>query len=125
MAVLGSVGNSRALEVARAVVADVPGRSASVRVGSARLSVVGIDGVGNPRAASRTVDLAPPDAATAAARSGPVGFIYSIPAANSPNRRPESVTRKQVKGEGRWPMPGLTRVAGVDSRPGSEASKRR
>jgi hypothetical protein len=24
-----------------------------------------------------------------------------------------------------WRMPGLTRVAGVDSRPGSEASKRR
>jgi transposase len=67
----GSVGDSRLLEVARAVVACVRGRSPSVRAGGAPLSVAGVEGVGDPGAAGRTLDLAPPAAASAAARRGP------------------------------------------------------
>src|SRR4029453_11948758 len=67
----GSVGDSRLLEVARAVVACVRGRSPSVRAGGAPLSVAGVEGVGDPGAAARPLDLAPPAAASAAARRGP------------------------------------------------------
>jgi hypothetical protein len=56
----GSAGAARPLEAARAVVACVRGRSPSIRAGAAPLSAAGVEGVGDPGASARTVDLAPP-----------------------------------------------------------------
>jgi putative transposase len=87
---LSSVGDSRLLEVAFALVACLLGRSASVRAGGARLSVAEVEGVGDLGFAARTVDLAPPDAAAAPATGGPAvayGAEPFIAGTSNPNSR--------------------------------------
>src|SRR6266498_3828425 len=82
---LGSVGDSRPPEVAFALVACLLGRSASVRAGGTPLSVAEVKGVGDFGVATRTVDLAPPDAAAARTTGGPA-VAYGAESFSPPSR---------------------------------------
>ncbi len=111
----GSVGDSRPLEVTRAVVACVRGRSPSVRAGGAPLSVARVEGPGDPRAAARTLDLAPPDAATAAARRGPA--IAHGAKSRSPSTRVDGLLGQSAHAAalapaGWWRAAGRTPIGG-------------
>jgi hypothetical protein len=113
----GSVGDSRPLEVACAVVACVRCRSPSVRAGAAPLSVDGVERVGDPGAAARALDSAPPDATTADARPGPA--VAGGAESRSPSTRVDGLLGQSAHAaalagtSGSWHVAGRTRIGGL------------